>query len=774
MDEPLFDPLTRRELEVLRLLEAGHSNREIAATLVLSPGTVKWYTREIYSKLGVGSRTQAVHQARELHLLDAPPEVAEARLSAAAQSNLPAYVTSFIGRQREIATVRDLLETARLLTLTGPGGTGKTRLAIQVAAGAIADFRDAVWFVDLAVVGDPELVAEAIAAALGVVETTNAALPELLARFLQPRQLLLVLDNFEHVLAAAPLIADLLAAAPGLRALVTSREPLQLYGEQEFPVPSLALPDPSGAFPAYGTLADSPAGEALTLFLQRARAVRPDFDLTAENTPAAAEICRWLDGLPLAIELAAARTRLFAPEQLLARLESRLKLLTGGPRDVPARQRTLRATIDWSYELLEAEEKRLFARFAVFTGGCTVDAVEAVCGSGLDLDSLEGLASLVNKSLIRQEAGPAGDLRFMMLATLGEYALERLIESGEEAALRLAHADYYLALAEEAARAMRGPDERRWIQQLEAEQSNLRAALTWYFDGADVQTGLRLVVALSYFWYIEGHAPEGHHWIEQAVQHVEDATPSVYGQVLQLAGLSAYGRGVLAQAVIYQEEASEVFLTLGDRLKLAWSLAYRGVALIGNPDRYAESVVLCNQALDIFRDLDVLPGVTQTLNILGELARAVGDYDLAGEHYTVCLALCRQIGERRREFMSVGNLGFVAQHRGDHAQAERLIKEALALGQVFGARHQIAALLAQFAGPAVALGRYERAARLLGASDSALEALSSGHQPGDQHEIDHYVADLRAVMDPASFEAARQAGRGLALEEAIRYALEED
>ena len=768
MDDPLFDPLTGRELEVLRLLEAGHSNREIASSLVLSLGTVKWYTREIYSKLGVGSRSQAAHRARELRLLEAAPDVVASdvtapRSPAVPRAALPAYVTSFIGRQREIAAVQDLLATARLLTLTGPGGSGKTRLAIQAAAGVLDRFRDGVRFVDLAPVDAAARVAEAIAATLNVAEAATVSLPEALARFLQPRALLLVLDNFEHVLAGAPLVGDLLAAAPDLRVLVTSREPLQLYGEQEFPVPPLGLPDAAG----------EPSGEALGLFVQRAQAVRPDFALTPENTPAAVEICRRLDGLPLAIELAAARTRLFAPEQLLARLESRLDLLTGGPRDVPARQRTLRAALDWSYDLLEDDDRRLFAHFSVFTGGCTVDAVEAICGAGLDRDPLEGLASLVNKSLIRQEVGPGGDLRFVMLATLCEYALERLRERGEESALRQAHAAFYLALAQEAAQAMRGPDERRWILQLEAEQSNLRAALTWYL-GADVQAGLRLVVALSYFWFIEGHTQEGHYWFQQALRHVEDAPPQIYGQVLQLAGLLAYARGELAQALVYQTEASEVFEALGDRLNLAWTLAYRGGHLIGDPARYAESVALCNQALSLFQELDVQPGVTQTLNILGELARAAEDYDRAEEVYTACLALCRQIGERRREFMSVGNLAFVAQHRGDYAQAEALIREALLLGRGLGARHQLASTLAQMIGPVAALGRPERAARLLGAAEAVLEALGSSLQPGDQHEIDHYVADLRAGMDTASFEAARQAGRGLSLEEAIRYALEED
>ena len=359
----LLEPLTERELEVLRLIAEGLSNREIAQKLVVALGTVKWYTKQIYSKLGVHSRGQALACAREAGLLDRPSG-APASAATAPQNNLPAQVTSFIGREREIAEVKRLLATTRLLTLTGPPGTGKTRLGLQVAAQVLDRFVNGVFFVDLAPISDPLLVPSTIAQVLGVREAGDQPMLETLQIHLHGKRLLLLLDNFEQIIEVAPLVGELLSASPRLKALVTSREPLHIYGEQEYPVPPLALPDlecgePLRALSQY---------EAVELFIQRARAVRPDFTATDGDAAAIAEICVRLDGLPLAIELAAARSRLLSPEIMRRRLESRLGTLTDGPRDLPARLRTLRGAIDWSYDLLDEDEKTLFARLAVVQG----------------------------------------------------------------------------------------------------------------------------------------------------------------------------------------------------------------------------------------------------------------------------------------------------------------------------------------------------------------------------------------------------------------------
>jgi predicted ATPase/DNA-binding CsgD family transcriptional regulator len=379
----LLEPLTEREVDVLRLLAEGLSNREIAQRLVIAPETVKWYNKQIYSKLNVHSREQAVARSRLAGLLATQPAVSE---PADLNHNLPTQITSFVGRQREIAAVKQLLLTSRLLTLRGPPGTGKTRLAVQVARHILDLYQDGVFFFDLAPINDPQLVLSAIAQEFDLKEAQSQPLIDTLIHHLVDKQMLVILDNFEQVIEAASLVSDLLTACPGLKILVTSREPLRVYGEQEYPVPPLAVPDPSRPEP----LQKLSQYEAVELFSQRARAVKPDFTLTEGNASSVSEICARLDGLPLAIELAAARSKLLSPENMCVHLVSRLKTLTGGARDLPLRQQTLRAAIDWSYELLDEDEQRLIKRLSVFQGGRTLDAVETICGSDLSLPILDG------------------------------------------------------------------------------------------------------------------------------------------------------------------------------------------------------------------------------------------------------------------------------------------------------------------------------------------------------------------------------------------------
>jgi non-specific serine/threonine protein kinase len=658
----------------------------------------------------------------------------------------------------------------RLLTLTGPGGTGKTRLALQVAAQTLDRFEDGVFFVDLAPIRDPQLVPSTMGQVLDIRETGGQSLLETLKNFLCSRRTLLLLDNFEQVIDAAPLVTELLSSAPGLKVLVTSREPLRVYGEQQYPVPPLAVPDldriePSRVLSQY---------EAVELFCQRARAVKPDFTIADANAAAIAEICARVDGLPLAIELAAARCKLLSPEMIRRRLESRLGTLIGGSRDLPARMRTLRGAIDWSYDLLDAAEQALFARLAVFQGGRTVEAVEAVCGHDLAIDVLDGLESLLNKSLLRQESGPDGEPRFTMLETIHEYAGERLVESGEAEDIQRRHADRFAALVERAEPELPGGKRGYWYARLRAERDNLRTALAWSLGGGDAELGLRLAGTLCEFWTAEGHIAEGIRWMERALESAENAPPTIRVKALNEAGLLAVIRGDHEQGRLWGSEALALSRELGDRANSAWALVYLGAHSTASPDEYREGIALCEEGLALFRELGDRSGMARALNILGELARLVGDYQRARTVYEECLAVFREAGDALREAIVLGNLSYIAQHQGDHGRAEALCKEAIVRLRELELRYPMAFFLAALAGPVAAKGDAERAACLLGAAEALREAMGIGLVPSDQFEVDRYVSAVREQLDEMTFEAAWAEGRAMSLEVAIAYALEEN
>src|SRR5919107_5138889 len=502
-----FGPTLNR---VARLLSAGHGGQ-----VLLSLSTQESVRDQL--PLGAGLRDLGVRRLKDVlgpeHIfqLTAPELLAsfpplktlDVRLN-----NLPIQPTPLLGREREVAEIADLLrrEDVRLLTLTGTGGTGKTRLALQSAAETIDEFEDGVFFVALSLVSDPHLVASALAGALSVSESAGRALKEDLRNFLSNKELLLVLDNFEQVVDAAPLVGELISGCPGLEVLVTSRVSLRIYGEHQYAVRPLELPDPSH-LPPIETLRQY---EAIRLFTERAHAANTQFSLTKENAPALAETCARLDGLPLAIELAAARIKLLSPQAICSRLGDPLKFLTGGARDLPERQRTLRGAIAWSYTLLDKSEQALFARLSVFSGGCALEAVEAVRDTEGDLfiDVLEGLSSLVDKSLLRQEEGVEEEPRFVMLETIREYARERLEVSGNAEVIRRLHAEYFLALAEQGASELKGPEEATWLERLDLEHDNMRAALSWMLEAEEAEPGLRLAGALWQFWDMRGYYGE--------------------------------------------------------------------------------------------------------------------------------------------------------------------------------------------------------------------------------------------------------------------------
>lgn len=684
------------------------------------------------------------------------------------RTNLPSQATPFIGRQRELAALTDLLrrDDVRLVTLTGPGGIGKTRLSLQVAADLIDEFEDGAFFVELAPITDSDKVLTAIASTLGVNESGDESLLDTLTRSLYKKHLLLVIDNFEHVIAAAPVAGDLIATTPNLKVITSSRELLRVYGEHEYPVPPLGLPDDT----KQQTVAVVSQYEAVKLFIHRATAAQSDFEITEENAPAIAEICTRLEGLPLAIELAAARVRLFEPEELLARLANSLKTLTGGARNLPRRQQTIRNAIEWSYDLLDANEQVLFARLSVFQGGRSIEAAEAVCGPGLDLDVLDGLESLLNKSLLRREKGPGGDVRFVMLETIYAYAGEQLAASNEEENLRQRHANYFADLAQRANITLTGGAEKNWVNRLTADYENLSKALEWTLGGGDVATGLRLVDALGGYWRVKSMLQEGKRWVWLALDVAGDKSEHMQSRLYSSAAFFAYSLHDGAECRRLYRAALEIEQRLGNQSEVARMLISLGATSDAIEDTDLEST---KKGLALAREIGDKDMIAFGLNILGEIYRMLDDYPAALQAYQECLPLTRETGNQMREGMILANLGIVAFNMDNFEEARMHTKEAYQLSLEVDNKYVILDGLTLNGGILANLGQPERGIRLMGAGEAQLAAHGSSRQPGDQHEIDKLVALARQQVDGATFDRLWVEGEALSLEEAIELNLQD-
>jgi len=655
--------------------------------------------------------------------------------------HLPIPLTTLVGRERDVAAVCALLSRpeVRLVTLTGTGGVGKTRLAVQVAAAAGSNFADGIYFVALAPLTDPELVVSTIAQALDVQEQVSQSLLNSLKDHLRDRQLLLLLDNFEQVVSAAPVVAELIEAAPRLHVLVTSRTSLHLSGEYEFVVSPLALPDlrelpPLDRLIQYG---------AVRLFVERAQAVQSDFAMTEGNGAAVAAICHQLDGLPLAIELAAGRSKLFSPQALLPRLKSRLKLLVGGAQDLPLRQQTLRKTIDWSYDLLEEDEKRLFRRLAVFVGGCTLEAAEAVCNTNRDLeiDVLEAVSVLVDKSLLRQEAEIDGEPRLLMLETIREYAVERLAASGETEAIRWLHATFFLAVAEQSDLKLRSAEQSTWRRRLVVEHDNLRAALRWTLESQEAEIGLRLAGALLLFWRFCNRPREGRSWLEQMlVQPGAEARTPARAKALRAAGAMAYYQGDFPEAHRLLEASVMVSREVGaaGKLELAGALTMLGeVALLqGNA---SEAYELAGESLQVYQEVGDAWGIAMVLRLLGNATGELGDLIAARSLLEKSAAQLRIIGDRRYLMMPVDALGLEALRQGDYAGARAHFEETLSVAQEMGDEPFIANALAHLGTVALRVGDYPQSATLY------QQSLALNREQGNKDGIVENLAGLAAV-----------------------------
>jgi predicted ATPase/class 3 adenylate cyclase len=779
-DGDYFGPPLNR---TARLLHTGHGG-QVLLSLTTSE-LVRDTLPEGTSLLDLGehrlkdlTRPERIFQLADIGL---PAEFPPLRSLDDRPHNLPVHPSTLLGRDLDVARVRELLlrEDVWLLTLTGPGGSGKTRLSLQVAAEAIDHFEDGVYFVALAPISDPDLVASTIARTLGLRVDSDTPVVETLKQYLEDQQMLLVLDNFEQVLPAAQVVGELLGAAPRLVILVTSRAALQLHDEHEYPVPPLALPDRRAA-PRPAALSQY---GAVALFVERALAIKPDFTVTNANAPAIAEICHRLDGLPLAIELAAARTRLLTPQAILARLERRLPLLTGGSRDLPARQQTLRNAIAWSYDLLTADEQILFRRLAIFVGGCTLDAAEAVCDPhgtlGLDASAsleqgvLDGAMSLATQSLISQAEAPDAEPRFSMLETIREYGLEQLEASGEAEEIRRAHAACFLALVREIEPRLHGADQRAAFGRLSRELDNLRSILRRCVRGEiDVEVGLHIAGRLNWFWGLRGFAREGRGWIE-ALLSLPAATARTPARAwaLQSASAHAIGQADYAGAEAFARESAEIFWDAGDRQGAARSLAHLGSALTVQGEHAAAKSAL-EESVETARAVRDRWGLAFALYTLGATLRNTGERTEERSRYEESSAIAREIGDLHTLGLSLAGLAYFARTEGDNVASSSFWRQALTTGRDFDDHWLLPRAVAGLAGAALLAGQHDRAAVLFGIADALREANGTREVATWKAVVDADVAATRAALGDEAYAAARLRGRAMAREQALAYALD--
>ncbi len=681
-------------------------------------------------------------------------------------TNLPVSRTGFVGREKEAAAAKELLlrQDVRLVTVTGPGGIGKTRLAVEVANGLIEQFPGGIHFVPLSPVSDPGLIAAVIVQALGIWEAGGQSPIEILKKNLQDSfsaPMLFLLDNFEHLVRGSAVVSELLTMGPNLKILVTSRAALHVYGEHEFPVPPLGLPDSLSAF-SVEILSNCPA---VALFVQRAVAAKPDFELNRENANAVTEICARLDGLPLAIELAAARVKVLSPSSLLTRLESRLQVLTGGARDLPQRQQTLRAAMDWSFDLLSPAEQRLFRRLSVFVGGCTLESAEAVCDTkgDLDLDLLDGMASMVDKSLLQQAEQANGESRFAMLETIREYAVEKLEASGEKAQTKRAHAAYCLVLAEEDASEQGGVKGAERLESFALEHDNIRAALEWLTETGDAEWGLRLGAALFRFWETREYLAEGRDSLGKLLKLAGAAAPTkARERALFAAGVLAIAQGDYAAGSSLMRESLDIARQLGDGQGVAVSL--NALAVIAR-DRGEVSMAhsLFEESLVQWRELGDLKAVARSLSNLASVVKLQANYSLARSLYGECLSIFRGLGDSTGVAWSLNYQGDVARDQGDTAAARTLYEQSLAIFRELGDRWGIAGILADLGSLAREQRDFPRAHSLYRESIIIFEELD--HKRGMARLLECFACS-EAAQDHAE-RALRLAGAAAALRQNI-------
>jgi predicted ATPase/class 3 adenylate cyclase len=753
-----------------RIADAGHGGQ-----VILSDATRGLVQHALPA--GASLRDLGVHRLRgisdpeRLHQLvinGLASDFPAPRTLDATPNNLPLQLTSFVGREEQIAEVERLLGQTRLLTLTGPGGSGKSRLALRVAAELLTRFPDGSCFVDLSPVTDPALVPAAVANALGVPEAAGRPILDGVKDHLRHRELLQVVDNFEQVAEAGPVIEELLTAAPKLRTMVTSRVVLALRGEQEYAVPPLHVPDPQRLPAGLSALG---AVEAVRLFTERALAASPRFVLTEQNAPVVAEITARLDGLPLAIELAATRTKVLTPEQILSRLKRRLALLSSGSRSLPERQRTLRAAIAWSYDLLDPVERRLFARLSAFNGGWTFESAEAVCDpEALGLDILDGLTSLVDKSLIRRTEPPGRPSRFSMLETIREYGHEQLEAGSDHELVLRRHAEHFLRFAVEVEPLLTAEDQGEWLDRCEDEHANIRAALRWAIDRGEAGLAQAAAGALWRFWQQRGHLAEGRQWLEETLAMPSGQAPTAArAKALAGAGGIAWWSDQGAARGFY-DEALAIERELGDPARLAEAL-YNEAFAVGAEHDLESAARLLDESLELFRQVGDEPGVARVLTVLVVPDAMAGAWDRVIARIEEVAAIWRRLGDRLNLAFGLIWLAFAYGRAGRREDARSTALEALELFR--GADNATGVALA-FLDLAFLLtweGRHADAVRMAGVSEHHRVLAGGGPMPGFGGMLEgDPAAEAGAHLTEDAAERARQEGLAMSVPDAIALA----
>ncbi len=765
---------TGRTAEALTTLARAHELEPLQETILRA------YLQGLYGA-GQPGRARAAFETFKHALMDAVSGEPEAETTALVETlsgtagpspltphNLPLPRTTFVGREPEQAALKARLNDpyCRLLTVVGPGGIGKTRLSLEVAASLIGTgmFPDGVFFVPLASVSEAELLLPSIADALRLASSGIEGGDGPLTGYLRDKVLLLLLDNLEQLTGAAVVVADMLDACPRLKLLVTSREALGVYGEREYPVPALSLPDL--------TQLGSPAAlrhyEAVEVFVQRAQDVQPDFALTPENAPAVAELCHRLDGLPLALELAAARVRLFSPQALAARMGRRLHVLTAGARTLPRRQQTLRDAISWSFDLLSLNERVLFRRLAVFVGGRSLEAIEAVCTPEGD-DTMGLVDSLVRKNLLKGLPGADGEPRIFMLETIQEFAAEKLEESGEVEQVRQAHARYFLTLAQEGEVALRGPEQARWLVLLETEHDNFRAALRWAGE-YDPDLGLELASALYPFWDLRSYLVEGRAWLEVALDRGGEQPWALRAKALNAAGVLARMQGDTAASHALLGECLSLYQRLGEREKIAAILNNLAITAENQLD-LAAARDFFERALSAYRQAGARWGEASVLNNLGNVVSAQDGPEAARPLFEASLGLFRELGDARSVAMTLGNLGQTDLEQGDHVRAGPLLREATATLWQLGDSASTLYLLELTAANLTYAGEAGRAAQLYGATTTLRETTGIPLEAADQGRYNNDLAATQRALSREAWDEAYAAGGLLTLEAAVTLVL---